>query len=97
MCDCYTTECAACDCEMDIHIGDFCTGRENIHPYCPKCTKEMIKVRALSVGKGQKQKDRIFVEVLECGGRLSGVQGGRKGQIVIILCDDMGAYGIHLN
>ncbi len=97
MCDCYTTGCVGCNCEMDIHIGDFCTERKNVHPYCPECTKELIRSRTLDCRKGHPQNKKIFVEILGFGGRDSGVRGGRKGQIVIILCDDMNAYGIHLN
>ena len=91
MCDCYTTGCEGCGCEMDIHIADFCTKRKNVHPYCPRCTRKLVKKGLSKISK------RVFRELLTCGGKYSGVQGGRKGQLVIIVCDDHKAYGICLN
>lgn len=39
MCDCYVGKCEKCGREMNMHIGDYSTEQENVHPYCPKCLK----------------------------------------------------------
>ena len=89
MCDCYSDFCDGCGCDMSIHIADFCTERENIHPFCNRCTR-IIK----------KQKDRIkksakvFKDTITLSDQ---VPGGKMGEEVIILCDDPTAYGVHLN
>lgn len=36
MCDCYTTKCEVCGAAIDVHIGDFSVGREQLRAYCPK-------------------------------------------------------------
>ena len=93
MCDCYQGKCVDCGCWMQIHIGDFCTERENIHPYCHRCTKKH---------KGElpsKFKDfhLVFHEKIGRVGPYGQVEGGKKGQNVMIVCEDRKAYGIHLN
>ena len=89
MCDIYTRKCETCDKEIDIHIADYCTKRVNVHPYCPPCAKKLWK-------KGFEFAS-MFEDTLESGGKFCGVQGGRKGQKVLFVCDDPLAYGIHLN
>lgn len=34
MCDCYGHKCEKCDTTLDIHLGDYDTGREEIEVYC---------------------------------------------------------------
>ena len=95
MCDCYTRKCETCEREMDIHIADYCTERKNVHPYCPSCAKKLKKpVRWKDY---HKDAAKVFVETLESSGKYCGVQGGRKGQKVVFVCDDPKAHGIHLN
>ena len=84
MCDCYTAKCEECGCDIEIHIADFCTDRANVHPYCPKCTKEISIETILKF-------EQIF---LDTTGRF---EKGVDGEKVIILCNDSEAYGIHLN
>lgn len=87
MCDCYTAKCEMCGCNIQIHIADFCTERENVHPHCHRCTR---KIKKAGIPKAAQT---IYEKI----GRIAQVDGGKKGQEVIILCDDPKAYGIHLN
>ena len=90
MCDCYTAKCETCGCSMAIHIADYCTGRENVHPYCDRCTP---KLKKKGIPKG------MYVHTDRIGriGEHGQVEGGKRGAAVVILCDDPEAYGIHLN
>ena len=90
MCDCYTAKCEMCGCDIQMHIADYCTERENVHPYCHRCTKKLIKAGIPKVAQ-------TFCELIGRTGEYGQIKGGRKGQEVIILCDDPKAYGIHLN
>jgi len=90
MCDCYVHKCEGCGCDISMHIADFCTERKNVHPYCPRCTRKLLKQ---GIPEGKKQ----FKDTVTVSGKYSEVAGGRKGQEVIILCDDPNAYGISLN
>jgi hypothetical protein len=90
MCDCYCHKCEGCGCDISIHIADFCTPRENIHPYCPRCTKKLKK-------QGIPKSAQMFTDTVTTSGKYSEVEGGKKGQEVIILCDDPDAYGVSLN
>jgi hypothetical protein len=38
MCDCYIGHCECCGRSVEIHVGDFSTGRNNVRVYCPKPT-----------------------------------------------------------
>lgn len=87
MCDCYTGKCETCGCDIAIHIADFCTGRENAFPYCPRCTRKIIK-------QGLPTQMRVFKEDIS---REDQVAGRKIGQEVVILCNDFNAYGVHLN
>lgn len=87
MCDCYTAKCGGCGCSISMHIGDFCTSRQNVHPYCPRCTRKLKK-------NGIPKAAQIFEDTIDDKYQ---VDGGRKGQKVIILCDDPDAYGVYLN
>lgn len=93
MCDICILPCAGCNCRIMIHIGDYCTGRENVHPYCPRCTKKLKKNNPELI----KQAKKVFIDNVSCPGPNCSVPGGKKGQEVIILCDDPKAYSIHLN
>lgn len=92
MCDCYTTKCETCGCSISIHIADFCTDRENVHPYCPECTLQIIN-------KGIPSDLKVFRDTIEDDrdDYPLQVENGEKGEDDIILCDDLNAYGIHLN
>lgn len=90
MCDCYEHPCEMCGCEISIHIADFCTDRENVHPYCTRCTRKLVRA---GIPEGKK----VFEDTVIMSGKYGPVPGARKGQKVIILCDDPKAYGIHLN
>lgn len=90
MCDCYTDKCETCGCKMAIHIADDCTDRKNIHPYCPRCTKKLKKA---GIPEGVK----VFEDDVVRFGKYGQVDGGKKGDTVIILCDDPEAYGVELN
>ena len=87
MCDCYTHKCEGCGNDISIHIGDFCTERENVHPYCPKCT------RKLSIKKIRAAK-KVFYDTVSDNYQISRAHRGSK---VIIFCDDEAAYDISLN
>lgn len=88
MCDCYTDKCINCEREIQIHIADYCTPRENVRVYCPKC---IDKLRTGVIGS------KVFVDRVSRGGKWGQGEGLRKGQLVIIICNDPGAYGINLN
>ena len=90
MCDVYTRKCETCERDISVHIADFCTKRENVHPYCPPCARKLKKGGIPSTVK-------MFEEILTNSGKWCGVQGGRKGQKVIFLCDDKDAHGVGLN
>ena len=90
MCDCYTGKCKTCGCQISLHIADFCTERENVHPYCHRCTKKLKK-------SGIPEAAQVFYDTISKSGEYGEVEGGKKGAEIIILCDDPKAYGIHLN
>lgn len=92
MCDCYSGKCENCGCRMEIHIADYCTPRENVHPYCQRCSRKMMLGTLPRPKKGI-----LFLDSISGDGKYSPVEGGRKGQMVKIFCDDPDAYGIHLN
>lgn len=75
---------------MEIHISDFCTMREYVHPYCDQCTRKLDS-------KVIHQSAQVFRDTVSRGGQYSDVAKGKKGAEVVILCDDPNAYGIHLN
>ena len=87
MCDCYTDKCAMCGCEMKIHIGNWCTDRENIYPYCHRCS---IKIKK----QGLTSQMKVFEDKIE---RTDQVEGGIIGENIVILCKDFDAYGVNLN
>ncbi len=89
MCDCYTAKCELCGCDISLHIADFCTKRENVHPFCNRCT------RKLKLAKPKTAK--IFVDKITDLEQVEGTKAKHIGQKVIIFCDDVDAYGIHLN
>lgn len=91
MCDCYTAKCEGCGCEMEIHIADFCTARENVHPYCTRCTKKWRKRK--EIPSGLVFVDKVSRQEPNC----VQVKGAKIGENVVILCDDLRAYGVHLN
>ena len=108
MCDLYSAECAGgCGATIEIHIADACTERANVHPYCPECVRGGLIMRRVT----QKERGVDWRRVL--GGKCASVftdlvsfrsQIDRKdmavcnrGDVVVILCDDPEAYGIHLN
>ncbi len=37
MCDCYEGKCEGCKKVIQVHIGDFSTGRRNVSIFCPDC------------------------------------------------------------
>lgn len=88
MCDCYGHECAGgCGRLISMHISDYCTERENVHPYCPTCTRKLSKKKIAAAV-------RVFWDNVEDNGQ---VDRAHKGSKVVILCDDPEAYGVHLN
>lgn len=90
MCDCYTGECTNCGCDIPLHIADFCTPKENVIPYCSRCTKKIVR------GKLQPPPDcKVFDDVAE--GWYPRNFHLRKGSKVKIYCKDKSAYGIALN
>jgi len=92
MCDCYTAKCENCGCLIGIHIADSCTSRENVHPYCNRCTRK-IKRGTIPIPDHVK----LFLDVIRNNGKYGAVEGGKKGEDVYIYCDDIRAYGIYLN
>lgn len=87
MCDCYTHQCEGCGNDISIHIGDFCTPRENIHPYCPKCTRKLPQQKIAGAAK-------VFEDHVTDNQQISRAHIGSR---VIILCDDEDAYDVSLN
>lgn len=87
MCDCYTGKCVTCGCDVSMHIADFCTDRDNVHVYCHRCARKVKK-------SGVPESKQIIWEAITSKRQ---VEGGKKGEEVLILCDDPKAYGIHLN
>ncbi len=91
MCDCYTAKCANCKCDIPLHIADFCTPKDTVIPYCPRCTKKIVR------GKLEPPTNcQVFDDVAETSYRREGFHI-RKGDKVKIYCKDKTAYGIHLN
>ena len=93
MCDCYIHKCEMCGCGISMHIANNCTARENVHPYCTRCTRKLKKHESHKITNAV----RVFVDFVRGRGREAEVEGARPGQEVIILCDDEKAYGISLN
>jgi len=90
MCDCYMAKCANCDCEIPLHIADFCTPRENVIPYCPRCSKKIAKGTITAP-----EHKFTVVDVAEINyGKDIHI---KKGDRVCIFCTDENAHGIHLN
>ncbi len=87
MCDIYTAECENCGCGIGMHIGDYCTARENVKVYCTACSLRFTRKTA----------PKASIVEWETVHRKSQVDGGRVGGEVLILCTDPKAYGIHLN
>ena len=87
MCDCYTAECESCECSIELHIEDYCTEQENVHPYCNRCSRKLKNPTAA----------KIFEDKITSLDQVEGTKGKHIGEKVIILCDDEYAYGIYLN
>ena len=104
MCDCYQHKCEGCDNTISLHVADFCTKRSNIHVYCPLCLAPAPIGRISSnpnplFYKGR-QTAKVFADTVSTMHDIldpAGTPVGRRGQVVVILCDDPDAYGIHLN
>ena len=89
MCDCYMHPCEFCGRKISLHIADYCTDRENIKVFCSKCAekaKTFNKVINAPI---------IINETIECNDEEN--YGGKIGEVVLIVCYDKDAYGIHLN
>lgn len=110
MCDCYTAKCAGgCEANIEMHIADFCTARENVHPYCISCTRKLAKLHKKGKGKHRRwpkeiDGQKVFVDkeaawVTEGGETFVATNFSlkKKHQEVVILCDDHKAHGISLN
>jgi len=102
MCDCYAGKCEMCGHLISLHVADFCTERENVHPYCISCTRKMAKKHK----KGKKGEwpetingQKVFVDntAKKRQENREPILTGNGDREVIILCDDHKAYGIHLN
>ena len=87
MCDCYTAKCENCGCDMSLHIADFCTKRENVHPYCNRCSRQVKHPKAV----------KVFEVKITHVRQIQSTKPHQIGQRVVILCDDAKAYGIALN
>jgi hypothetical protein len=87
MCDCYLHKCEGCGKDISIHISDFCTERENVHPYCPVCTRTLSKKKIRAAVKVFEDKITDHYQV----------KRSRIGSRVVILCDDEAAYDVSLN
>jgi len=111
MCDCYEHKCESCATRIQLHIADFCTRRENVHVYCPQCVRagDVLRPytrtyqwkgegRSCSTWKGTPCA-QVFVDTVAMPQQiLLGEKAvGVPGEVVLILCDDPQAYGIHLN
>jgi len=110
MCDTYQARCSnpRCGCRIEMHIGDWCTPRDKVHPYCTRCTRKLLrqrtdvarlKVKAVGdraefVHHGQKW---VFDYVDRADPREGQVEGARRGEMVVIVCDDPEAHHVHLN
>ena len=90
MCDCYVAKCTMCSCSIAIHIADYCTSRDEVHPYCNRCTRKIKK-------KGKKYLKQIKYITFDKIERNNQVEGGKIGEEVLIVYDDPNAYGISLN
>ena len=100
MCDCYVAKCEMCGCEMSIHISDFCVCRDEVHPFCDKCTKihpysDYIDWTIGTINAICSSKSWFFDVITD----EDQVEGGEIGRVVLILCDvpEPKAHGIHLN
>ena len=107
MCDCYGHKCETCDNLISMHIADWCTIRENVHVFCPACVRSG-KVQVASINSEKKEgKDcrtfkieQVFTDVVIDKHQVvtsDGIPCCSSGQLVIIMCEDPAAYGIHLN
>ena len=92
MCDCYTDKCVNCGCDISLHIGDFSTSRENILPYCHRCTRKILN------GKLSAPQDcKLFEEKGDKRWSKEQIQGLKEGDIVHIYSKDHNAYDVYLN
>ncbi len=90
MCDCYTTGCKNCGCDISIHIADFCTPRDTVVAFCSRCTKKIVR---------GKLKPPAGWKVFDATAEISYPRNFHlhKGGKVKLYCRDHKAYGIHLN
>jgi hypothetical protein len=72
---------------MSLHIADFCTKRENVLPYCNRCSRKLKNPKA----------PKIFKDKIRMLEQVEGTKAKHIGQEVIILCKDKNAHGISLN
>ncbi len=91
MCDTYTANCENCGCEMNLHIADFCTPRENVIPYCHRCTRKVRRGKVIPPEHCQAFYDSATTIT---DGEIMGI---KRGDEVVIYCKDENAYGIYLN
>lgn len=92
MCDTYIAPCeGGCRREINIHIADFCTSRDKVHAYCPRCSKKIPTDVFLKAAQ-------VFTSRITRRGQVTpGSIRKDVGTECLILCDDPGAYGIELN
>ncbi len=98
MCDTYNHKCYFCENGVSLHIADWCTGRENISVICPDCQERRALSPFSPYVMGQESL-QVFADIIMDRKQIDGkLKSGRyKGRIVLILCKDPNAYGIHLN
>jgi len=104
MCDCYEVPCEQCRKSLiQIHIADFCVPRKSVQAFCPKCVKSWAKEGSYEQMYDGKKCKKVFLDQVVIGESVIYPSVGkkfikaRKGDVVVILCDDEDAYGIHLN
>ena len=60
MCDIYDAKCKECDAEIDMHLGDYNTDRDEVEVFCDKHIPQQVTDGVLWEYEGKK----VFVRVL---------------------------------
>ena len=67
MCDCYTDKCKECGDEIEMHLEDFDTGRDEVEVYCsahfPADTRDGV-IWVCGDRKGGEDRRMVFVRAL---------------------------------
>ena len=97
MCDCYYHKCEFCNKEIDVHIGDYSTSRDNVSVVCPWCIRESKNKKAIKKLKKDAVTSEIETVYLKDIIRLGDDMIGRLDDKILIVCRDPDAYSVSVN